>query len=93
MKREKALQILAANQKEFRRFGAKWLAISGSVARDEAHLESDLDVLVEFDGPATFDRYMELKFLLEKLLGCPVDLVTHKALTPRLRLQVEREAI
>ena len=93
MTREKVLQILGANQAELKRFGAKSIAIFGSVARDEAQLESDLDVLVEFDGPATFDRYMDLKFFLEKLLSCPVDLVTHKALKPRLRPQVEREAI
>ena len=93
MTREKVLQILAANQAELKRFGAKSIAIFGSVARDEAQPQSDLDVLVKFDGPATFDRYMDLKFFLEKLLACPVDLVTHKALKPRLRPQVEREAI
>ena len=87
------LQILASNREELTRLGTKSLAIFGSVARDEANPESDLDVLVEFDGPATFDRYMDLKFFLEKLLSCSVDLVTHKALKPRLQPQVEREAI
>jgi len=38
-------------------------------ARDEAGSDSDADTLVEFRGPATFDRYMDLKILLEELLG------------------------
>jgi len=48
---------------------------------------------VEFKDKATFDQYMKLKFLLEDTLGCPVDLVTRKALKPRLRDSVEREAL
>ncbi|MCD5408066.1 DNA polymerase subunit beta, partial [Candidatus Bipolaricaulota bacterium] len=46
-----------------------------------------------FEGPATFDRYMGLKFFLEDLLGRRVDLVTKRALKTRLRPYVEREAI
>ena len=50
-------------------------------------------MLVEFEGAATFDRYVGLRFFLEDLLGAPVDLVTRKALKPRLRPYVEREAL
>ena len=71
----------------------KSLAVFGSVARGEAGPESDVDILVEFEGRATFDRYMGLKFFLEDLLGRRADLVTRKALKPRLRPYVEREAI
>ncbi|MBI2939097.1 MAG: metallopeptidase family protein, partial [Chloroflexi bacterium] len=55
-------------------FGVKSLALFGSVARDEAGPESDVDVLVEFDGPPTFDQYIGLKLYLEDLLGAHVDL-------------------
>jgi predicted nucleotidyltransferase len=51
-----------------------------------------VDVLVSFEGPADFDRFMELKFYLEDVLGRPVDLVTHPALRPELRARIEREA-
>ena len=64
-----------------------------NAARDEAGSDSDADILVEFRGPATFDRYMDLKIFLEELLGCPVDLVTRKAIKPRMRTYVEEEAI
>ena len=69
------------------------LALFGSAARDTATAASDVDVLVSFDGPATSARYFGVKFYLEDLLGCPVDLVTDKALRAELRPFVEREAM
>jgi predicted nucleotidyltransferase len=92
MRREEILQILAAHRKEFERFGVRSLALFGSVARDEAGLESDVDVLVEFEGPATFDRYVELGRYLEDLLARRVDLVTRRSLHTSLRSRVERDA-
>jgi predicted nucleotidyltransferase len=47
------LQMLAAYQRAFERFGVRSLALFGSVARDEAGPDSDVDFLVEFEGPAT----------------------------------------
>jgi predicted nucleotidyltransferase len=76
-----------------RRFGVKELSVFGSVARDEAHEDSDLDLLVTFDGTPDFDRFMDLKFYLEDLLGRTIDLVTPSALRPELRSRIEREAI
>ena len=94
MNRDEILEILRAHRDELRkRFGVKSLAVFGSVARGEARPDSDVDILVEFEGRATFDRYMGLKFFLEDLLGRRVDLVTRKALKPRLRPYVEQEAI
>ena len=94
MKRDEILKTLRAHRDELRkRFGVKSLAVFGSVARGEARPDSDVDILVEFEGRATFDRYMGLKFFLEDLLGRRVDLVTRKALKPRMRPYVEQEAI
>jgi predicted nucleotidyltransferase len=75
------------------RFGINHLALFGSVARDAARAESDVDVLVDFDGVATSQRYFGVQFYLEDLLGCAVDLVTRKALRPQLQPHVERDAI
>lgn len=72
------------------RFGVTRLALFGSTARNEASSDSDVDVLVAFDGPATSERYFGVQFYLEDLLGRPVDLVTEKALRPELRPFVER---
>ncbi len=92
MRRDEAVKLLAEHRQDLSRFGVKSLALSGSVVRDEARPDSDVDVLVEFDGAATFDRYMGLRFFLQDRLGAPVDLVTRKALKPCLKPYVEREA-
>ena len=65
----------------------------GSVARDEARDDSDVDFLVEFTGSPSFDRFMDLKFLLEDALGIPVDLVTRRAIKSFLRSEIERDAV
>jgi predicted nucleotidyltransferase len=76
-----------------RRFGVTDLALFGSMVRNTARPDSDVDVLVSFDGPATSARYFGVQFYLEDLLARPVDLVTDKALRPQLRPYIEKEAI
>jgi len=93
MERERVISLLGKQRSRIDQLGVKSLSLFGSTARGESRPESDVDVLVEFEGKATFDRYMELKFLLEDLLGTCVDLVTHKALRPEMRSQVENEAL
>lgn len=75
------------------RFGVDQLALFGSTVRDTARPDSDIDILVSFDGPATSTRYFGVQFFLEDLFGRPVDLVTQKALRPELRPFIEREAV
>ena len=74
------------------RFGVTQLALFGSFARDQATDRSDVDILVQFDGPATAKSYFGVQFYLEDLLSRPVDLVTTKALRNEFRPYVEREA-
>ena len=75
------------------RYNVERLALFGSTARGTARADSDIDILVTFDGPATSKRYFGVQFYLEDLLGRPVDLVTDKALRPELRPFIEREAV
>jgi predicted nucleotidyltransferase len=94
MHRERALELLAQSKPILAaRFGVTDLALFGSTVRDTARSESDLDVLVAFDGPATSERYFGVLFYLEDLFGCPVDLVSDKALRPELRPFIEKEAV
>jgi uncharacterized protein len=93
MDRDLTLALLAQHQTTLRNMGVTSLAIFGSVARNEARPDSDVDLLVEIEAPVTFDRYMDVKFYLEDLLDKPVDLVTALSLKPQLRSIVEREAI
>lgn len=94
MKRQRALELLSQSKPELEaRFGVIRLALFGSTARDTAGSGSDADILVAFDGPATAKRYFWVQFYLEDLLGCPVDLVTEKALRPELRPCIEQERV
>ena len=93
MLRDEVLAILNALSVDYAGFGVKSLALFGSVARDEARPDSDVDILVEFDEAPTFAQYMDFKFLLEDALGRSVDLVPRKTLRPQLRSNIDLEAI
>jgi predicted nucleotidyltransferase len=94
MNRQQALEVLTKLKPDLvERFGVTRLALFGSTARDEAREDSDIDIVVGFDGPATSKKYFGVQFLLEDQLGCPVDLVTEKALRPELKSFIEREAV
>lgn len=94
MNRQTALRLLTEHKPSLvSQFGVAKLALFGSTARGSATDRSDVDVLVSFDGPATSARYFGVQFYLEDLFGCPVDLVTEKALRAELRPFVEREAV
>ena len=93
MKRAEILQLIGENKTELRRLGVKSLAIFGSVARDEATPVSDVDILVDFEGPPTFDAYMEIRIFLEDLLGMQVDLVTRDALRPRIEPYIYEDLV
>jgi len=94
MKKKRVLELLHRVKPELQaRYGLTKLALFGSAARDAASVDSDIDILVAFDGPATSKRYFGVQFYLEDLLNCPVDLVTEKALRPELRAYIERERI
>jgi predicted nucleotidyltransferase len=82
---ENILKVLNEKKEIIRqRFGVKSIGLFGSWVRKQASPASDIDLLVEFDQPS-FDKYMDLKFYLEDLLGKPVDLVLKTALKPRLQ--------
>lgn len=94
MNRQRVLELLAEHKPHLaERYGVTQLAVFGSIARGVADADSDVDVLVAFDGPATSARYFGVLFYLEDLLGRPIDLVTEKALREELRPHIEREAL
>lgn len=94
MERDETLKLLRSTLPELRtRFGVAELSLFGSLARNEATVTSDVDVLVVFDGPGTSSQFFGLQFFLEDMLGCRVDLVTNKALRRELRSRVEAELV
>ncbi|MEJ2706392.1 MAG: nucleotidyltransferase family protein [Anaerolineales bacterium] len=94
MKRSQVLQILLQQRKELtERYHVASLFLFGSVARDEASPDSDIDILVEFSQPVGLFHFIELKQHLEELLGCEVDLGTPRSLKPYLKEQILKEAV
>ena len=73
-------------------FSVRAIGLFGSLARNEADRESDVDILVDFVEP-TFDHYMDLKFYLEKLFSRAVDLVIADTVKPRLKSVIKKEVI
>ena len=65
MNRAELLDLLARNKPTLvARFGVDRLALFGSTARDAARADSDIDILVSLDGPATSERYFGVQFFL-----------------------------
>jgi predicted nucleotidyltransferase len=76
------------------RFKVKEIGIFGSRIKGKAKKKSDIDILVEFEkGYKTFDNYMELKFYLEDIFGCKVDLVLKDALKDSLKPYILSEVV
>jgi predicted nucleotidyltransferase len=94
MIRADVLHILHEKRGELaEEYGVKYLALFGSVARDVARPDSDVDLLVEFDRPVGLFAFIGLQQFIETLLGCKVDLGTPRSLKPRLKDSVLQEAI
>ena len=93
LNRDEIGRRLAAHRSDLLRLDVRSLRLFGSYARGTSSAASDIDFLVEFDGKATFDRFMDAKLFLEDLFGKRVDLVTPKALRPEMRPTIEREAV
>lgn len=93
VRRDEIVRHLRDHADELRRLGVSSLSLFGSVARDEARPDSDVDLLVAFEGPVTSDAFFDAKFFLEDLLGKRIDLVTENALRERVREQIQPELI
>lgn len=93
MNQKQVVKRIQANQARLTELGVASLSLFGSVARGDSIENSDIDLLVRFDGHADFDRYMDLKLFLEDLLGRRVDLVTDRALREEIRAHVEQDLL
>jgi uncharacterized protein len=91
--REEAIRRLQHAEPEIRALGVERVALFGSVLRNEARANSDIDLLVGFaPGAKSFDRFLALSDLLEERLGRRVEVVTTEALSPFLGPRILAEA-
>ena len=93
LQREKVIALLNSHKSSIQEFQVESLLIFGSVARNEASVESDVDLLVKFQSTVGLFTFVRLQRYLETILGCKVDLGTPDSLKDDLREVVLQEAI
>ena len=85
-------KLILSEQAQLSFFGVKNIGLFGSFIRGDQTPDSDIDILIEFTPEIhTFDNFMDFAFLLEKILGCKVDLVTPEALSPHIGPHILKE--
>lgn len=91
--KEQVFAALYQHHTALQQLGVRRYGLFGSFVRDEAQPTSDVDLLVEFEPhQKTFDHYMQVAFLLEDILGRPVDVVTPESLSPYIGSHIIAEA-
>ena len=85
--------ISATLEKYGVRYGVRKAALFGSIVRDEATEDSDIDLLVEFEPGKSLLDLAGLKSELERTLKRKVDIVTYRSLHPLLRDRILSEQV
>jgi uncharacterized protein len=95
VKRDQIVQKLQAERSHLReKYGVASLALFGSLARDEAGPDSDVDLLVEFARPITLFDLVAVQQYLERCLDVPrVDLVPRDSVYPAFRESILQGAV
>jgi uncharacterized protein len=93
MQREQLLHLLAEHRADLHGLGIRSLLVFGSVARDEARPDSDVDLIAEFDRPIGYLGLARAQRELEGFLGCPVDLATPGMIRKEFRDRIYAEAV
>ncbi|MBF0566080.1 MAG: nucleotidyltransferase family protein [Nitrospirae bacterium] len=85
------LRELKADAK--RKYKAEIRGVFGSFVRGEQTMDSDLDVLVEYDDGANLLDHVGLSLFLEEQLGFSVDVVPESAIREEIREDILREKV
>lgn len=71
--------------------GIKYLAVFGSQARNDARIDSDVDLLIEFKRTPGLIEFVRIKHLFEDILDRRVDLITKKNLSRHISPFVNKD--
>lgn len=75
------------------RYGICKIGLFGSYSRGEQDAESDIDLLVKFEKPIGFFKYVAVEEYLKEKLGAKVEMVMDDALKPVIRPYVMKEVV
>jgi predicted nucleotidyltransferase len=94
MRQEEVLDILKRHREDLQRLGVRSLALFGSVARNEAGPQSDVDLLVEIDRPMGLFGLLRIQHYIEQLLGgTEVDLVMKGSVLEELKDNILEDSV
>ncbi|MBV6621912.1 MAG: nucleotidyltransferase family protein [Rivularia sp. (in: Bacteria)] len=93
MKRDEVLAIIEKHREQLQNMGVKSLDLFGSVARNEAREDSDVDFFIEFNRSVGLFEFIKVKLYLQDILGRSVDIGTLDTLRDNLREPVIKDMI
>jgi predicted nucleotidyltransferase len=93
MRRDEAIRLLTEHRAELESMGVTSLALFGSVARDEAGPESDVDVIIDVRRPFSLFDLARVHLRLEEIFGCKVDVITEGSLLPRDHAVIDKDRV
>jgi len=92
--RDEVLESLRSHKQILaERFGVTSIALYGSVARDQATENSDIDILVEFVSPPNFKNYFDVHEFLEDVLGRAVDMASIVEIRKEILPYIKKDTI
>jgi uncharacterized protein len=84
------IEILKTHNTLFQKYKVNRIGLFGSQSRNESNIESDIDLLVDFEEK-NFDNFIELAFELEDIFGRKIDLLTDKGISPYILPYIKNE--
>jgi uncharacterized protein len=94
MNRADAIRVLKQHETELRKLGVEHLFLFGSVARDDATSDSDIDLFFDHArGQFGLYELMDVKERAQEILGRRTDIMTRRSLHPALRARIEDSAL
>ena len=94
LNRDEVLELLRQHKPILKeRFGVSEISLFGSFARDDATDESDIDVVVKFEGAPTLMTYSRVQVFIENLIGRRVDVAQQPDIRHEIRRYVERDLV
>ena len=94
MNRAEVIQILKRHEAELKKLGVEHLFLFGSVARDAAKDDSDIDLFFDHEkGRLGLYELMDVKERAQEILGRSTDIMTRASLHPVLRERIEETAL
>ena len=93
MNKEQIEKIKSKIIEVLKKYSVKKAALFGSIVRGEATEDSDIDLLIEFEGGKSLLDLVGLKLELQELLGREVDIITYKSIHPLLKERILNEQV